>query len=70
MILWGISFGIVCAMMCAGIYWPPVCMIIMVVWTINGYILGRAHQSEKHLEELDKMIDEMRKEVEKSDGME
>lgn len=62
MAFWGISFGVVCACMSVGLYHPISCVILMVIWAVSAYNLGRSHGVESVLKDIDKMIQEAERE--------
>lgn len=54
--LWGVSFGLVCACSFAGIYSKITQGIILITWTLNGFLLGLNYERDKKNEEIERLV--------------
>lgn len=49
-ILWGVSFGFVAAAMFAGVLHDYISVFMLVLWTFNGYLKGKAAERDKQID--------------------
>ena len=55
-ILMGIAFGLICACMFCGIYGKIVSGIMLIMWTLNGFLLGMNYESYKRRNEINELF--------------
>lgn len=62
-ILGGISFGLVCATVYLGIIHFPMYLFHLVIWTFNGYQMGKIYRMQQENDKLEKDIEELIKDI-------
>ena len=46
-VLFGVSFGSICALAFLGLLRPPVMAIHLILWTFNGFMTGRNYERKR-----------------------
>ena len=62
-ILGGISFGLVCALTYLGMISIPIYIFHLVIWTFNGYQMGKIYRRQQENDKLVKDIEELIKDI-------
>ena len=52
----GVAFGVICACMFCGIYGKIASGIILITWTLNGFIIGMNFESNKRRDEINELF--------------
>ena len=52
----GVAFGLICACMFCGIYGKIASGIILITWTLNGFLLGMNFESNKRKDEINELF--------------
>lgn len=55
-VLMGVGFGLICACMFCGIYGKIASGIILITWTLNGFLLGLNYERDKKNEEIKRLV--------------
>lgn len=52
----GVAFGLICACMFCGIYGKITSGIILITWTLNGFLLGMNYEGNKRRDEINELF--------------
>lgn len=52
----GVAFGLICVCMFCGIYGKIVSGIMLIMWTLNGLLLGMNYESYKRRDEINELF--------------
>ncbi len=52
----GVVFGLICACMFCGIYGKIASGIILITWTLNGFLLGINYERNKRRDEINELF--------------
>lgn len=55
-ILMGVGFGLICACMFCGLYGKIASGIILITWTLNGFLWGIKYEKNKRRDEINELL--------------